>query len=104
MFIKLIFGGERKTFAGGWWPTWVVVNVDIVDRFGGLICLVEGGVIAGWAADQTVGGAGGELRLLVAGQTGASSPSADCVRAGPAVGATPNYPGLAAAWKSWIAF
>ena len=71
--------------------------VDIVDRFGRLVRLVEGGVIAGWAADQTVGGAGGELRLEVAGQAGASPSSADCVGAGPAVRATPNHPGLAAA-------
>ena len=82
--------------------TWVVVNVDIVDRFSRLVCLVKGGVIAGGAADEAGGGAGGvrlEVRLEVARHAGTSASSADGVRAGPAVWATPHHPGLAAAWK-----
>ena len=71
------------------------MNVDIIDRFGCLVCLVEGGVIAGEAADEAGGWAGGVC--LVAGQTGTSPGRADGVGAGPAVRATAYHPGLTAA-------
>ena len=52
--------------------------------------------MAGGAAHQDVGGAGGVVRL-VAGQAGTSPTSADGVGAGPTVWATANHPGLTAA-------
>ena len=53
--------------------------------------------MAGRAAHQDVGGAGGVVRRLVAGQAGTSPTSADGVGAGPTVRATANHSGLAAA-------
>ena len=81
-----------------WEVTWVVVNVDIVDRFGRLVCLLGAGV-AGWAADEAAGGAGGERSLEVAGHAGAPSGTADSVGTGPAGGTTTHHPGLTAACK-----
>ena len=68
--------------------------VDIIDRLGCLVGLLEGGVGAGLPADQAGGVAGGVR--LVAWQTGTPARTTDGVGAGPAVRATANHSGLAA--------